>query len=137
MSTIEILERRVAMLEEQVARLSQHHPGPPSASQFADRVYSAVAEEWGIPEVSLRQRCKEWRVSERRHFVAWTLRYVGHFTFERIAELMGRKDHQSAAHACRRASEILEAYPPERARLDRVIAKVCSTETSTTKAPHA
>lgn len=128
----DLLQRRVEFLEEQVARLKEAMHGPKFSLDFVDLVYGEVSQEWGIPEAILRVRCKEWRVSEPRHFVAWILRYVGHMSFPRIAQAMGRSDHNSARHACARASQILEAYPREKARVQAVVARI-TTATPTEK----
>lgn len=134
--TLEALQRRICFLEDEVGRLARCLAANPNKT-LTDRVVAEVAKEWGLHEHLIRSRCREREYADARHFVAYILRDVGRYTTVALAGELGRLDHNTARNSIRRATELMETYPRERARVLAVISRITAPETSTPKAPHA
>jgi len=103
---------------------------PPDAAAAAcprpplKAIAAIVAKEADIAVPRLHGRERHGKVARIRQLAFWVARHVTAKSHEKIGRQIGRRDHQTVIHGCRRMEAALAADPELAALRDRVLARI-------------
>ncbi len=97
-------------------------PPPYHLSVPAD-LKAQSSEMYGTSPAKLESPCRLRNVVWARFMVCYALRDIKGWSFARIGNELGGRDHSTIMHACDRAKKLYASNPDFRAKLDSLFAR--------------
>lgn len=86
-----------------------------------EEIVRAACREYDIAQVALTSRSRKAHLAEARFMVAFLLRALLGWTYQRIAYALGRSDHSTAINAVEQCQYMLDTRGETRQRLFRIL----------------
>lgn len=95
-------------------------PASPACLPQADTIVATVSSYFNVAPEALAGQSRLKPIAEARHIAMYLLRQDAQLQLKEIGRLLGRRDHSTVIHACRKVSTALSSDPHLRLQLTEI-----------------